>query len=346
MSAFSGSSLQIALSNNRERLYFADTGYGAGYFEILPSGGLSNYVPFVYVDAIQPTFWDDVINWSRPLNTAGGSYFPDETKLVFQPGPPHQFVLLDDGSSFPWGQNDLGNGRPTEGNLLNTRIFRGYFNPPTNTMDEIVDAQVTLGNRFIAIGPDGRVYVSVSQNGSNQYSQVNDLPSSPFFFAIMQSNYSGEAHIDIFEPDGSLVDHVRHPYPSTWQTVTRTGYVSASGFTFSVNQPRSIAIDQANVYGWAVQIASGEGPLTRLKLDDRTIESRTHTELVPEWAIVELNGPIDPITEDYDVFVDNFPSYAYAMPANFNPPVAIKYPGIARVPRVGTTQDLFVRTTP
>lgn len=345
MSAFDGVTMQIALSVDRTKLYFTDTGYGVGVLQLLDVGGVSAPTPFVYVDAIQPTFWDDVINWSRPLTVAGGSYFPDETKLVFQPGPPHQFVLLDDGSSFPWGQGDLGSGRPTEGNLLNTRIFRGYFDPPANTMDEIVDAQVTTGTNFVAVGPDGRVYTSISQNGANQFSQVNDLPFSSAFFAIMQSNYSGEAHVDIFESSGSLVAHVRHPYPSTWQTVTRTGYVSASGFTFFVNQARSIAVDRENVYAWGLQIASGEGPLTRIKLADNTIEYRTIVgDVIPQWAIQELNSHPE---DDTAVFVESlFLSPAYAFPAYFEPLVIVKYPGIARVPKIGTTQDLFVRTTP
>jgi hypothetical protein len=289
--AFRARTAWISLSSDRTKLYLTDTGYGVGYIDL----STRELVPFHYIDAVQPTYFSDKINWDSPP-----SAFPDTSTLHYKPGPPHHFMALTDGTEGPVSISGSGfSVNATEGNKLNTNVFFGYFGP-SNTQPDVGGAQLQLRAMSIAGATDGKVYVMVNQLNATQFRQINNYPTSPFFWAIMENRYSGEPAILVLDSNGLALNRLALPvHESETGDINqyKEGYLdltTPSKF-YSTDQPWGVAVDRANDFAYAVQITTsfsstkGAGPLTRFDLNTGEVIYRGDRELVPDWAIQELN---------------------------------------------------------
>lgn len=324
--AFFSTTTWVSLSQNRQFLYVVDRGYGVGSLNV----ATQVFTPNHYIDAVQPTYFNDSINNSDPPGA-----FPDVTQLHYYPEMPRTFLALTDGTEGPVSQGVV----PTEGNKLNTRVFYRYFNGNI-AQDDTGTAQLQLRATSVSTDNNGKIYVLVNQPGSTQNREIDDYPSAPFFWGLMEQQYSPEHFVLVLNSNGTFDRRIPLPIHSAEEADVnhyRSGYLFGHTSTYGNNATHGIGITRNGLYAYTVQIGQvnnfgaqykGAGPLTKIDLTTGETVYKGDDELVPAWAKAELN---DGLFQESTLT----PTYRHVLPITFAAPPSFGFSRVIRVNFIG-----------
>lgn len=182
-------------------------------------------------------------------------------------------------------------------------------------------------------------------------------------------NIAGNEHVVVTDGDGTPSGTQSATLDATWAAFPTEDYrgavvtpISASLVVAKVNNlsggaPTSPILLYTSASGTGTWTQRVSDPDANGQSSYNGFPATVSPDGTEVWQLLTLphvwksiNGGVNWTSEDVPGLVDDgqnaWTALAYAHACGLPPPVTIKYPGIARVPKIGTIQDLFVRTTP